>query len=277
MKILITGASSYVGARLYLDLKKDFETVGTYYTNKLSKEFIELDITDKDKIIQTVKLIKPDVIIHVVANPSAKWCEQNPELAVKINEEGTKNIVDAANLVGAKVIYISTKAVVSQTNVYGKTKLAGEKFVKNTKKGFIVLRPSFIIGFSPNTTNDRPFNRMLKNIDEKTPAIYDTSWKFQPTWLGHISEVIKVVIEKNITNQIITVTVPESKSRFDVASDILSQFGISVIPKDENDKTLVTAVDLNKLKELKLPEYSYSEIISRIVDEIKHRDKYVLG
>jgi dTDP-4-dehydrorhamnose reductase len=276
MKILITGASSYVGARLYLDLKKDFETVGTYHKNKLSKEFIELDITDEDKTIQTVKQLRPDVIVHAAANPSAKWCEENPELAVKINEKGTKYIVDAANSIGAKVIYISSKAAMGQTNIYGRTKLAGEEFVKNTTKGFIILRPSLVIGFSPNTTNDRPFNRMLKNLDEKTPAIYDNSWKFQPSWLGHISEVIKTVIERGLTNEIITVTVPETKSRFDVANDILSFFGITVIPKNENDKTPVTAVDLNKLRELKLPEYSYSEIISEIIEEIKHRDKYIL-
>lgn len=275
MKVLITGASSYVGSRIYFDLKKNFDVTGTYHKTKLFKEFVSLDITNRNNVIQTVKMLKPEVIIHVVANPSAKWCEENPEVAVQINEEGTKNIVDAANSVKAKVIYISSVAAINSTGVYGKTKLAGEKFVENTEEGFVILRPALIIGFSPNITNDRPFNRILKNLDEKIPAIYDTSWKFQPTWLGHISEVIEIIIEKSIKNETIPIAVPELKSRFDVAKDILSQFGISVKPKNDNDKTPVITVNQSKLKELGLPEYTYSEIISKIIKEIKYRDRYI--
>ncbi|MBI2130102.1 sugar nucleotide-binding protein, partial [Candidatus Woesearchaeota archaeon] len=188
-------------------------------------------------------------------------------------EDGTKNIVDAANAIKAKVIYISSVIVIVPQNVYGRTKLAGEEYVKNTKYGFIILRPSLIIGLSPNTTNDRPFNRILQNIDEKTPAIYDNSWKFQPTWLGHISEVIQISLEKSITNEIIPIAVSELKSRFDIARNILSCFNISVKPKNENDKTPVITVTQDKLKQFGLPCYTYSEIISKSVNEIKGREK----
>lgn len=275
MRILITGASSYVGARLYFDLKKKFDVIGTYYKNRLFKDLVELDITDENKVIETVRKFKPEVIIHVVANPSAKWCEENPELATRINQEGTKNIVEAANKINAKVIYISTGAAINPIGIYGKTKLAGEELVKSTKAGFVILRPSLIVGFSPNTTNNRPFNRILWNLDGKVPAVYDTSWKFQPTWIGHISEIIIAVIEKNITKEIIPIRVPELKTRFDVAKDILSHFGISAKAKNDNDKTPVISSSQEKLKQLGLPEYSYSEIIVKIVDEIKHRDKFL--
>lgn len=278
MKILIVGASSYVGARLYFDLSKKFDVVGTYYTNKLFQNLVKLDITKNDEVIRTVKKIRPDVIIHVAANPSARWCEENPELAAKINEQGTRNVVDAANLIKAKVVYISTFAAIVPVNVYGKTKLAGEELVKNVENGFIILRPSLIIGFSPNTTNDRPFNRILKNIDEKISVIYDTSWKFHPTWLGHISEVIQVLIKKNITNEIIPISVPELKSRFDIAKDILSYFNIQVKPKDEKDETpIINERQDNKLKELGLPQYKYSEIITKIIKEIKDRRKFSIS
>jgi len=274
MKILVVGASSYVGARIYFDLRKKFDVAGTYNKNKLFPEFFKLDITNSDEVIQIVTKVKPNVIIHVAANPSAIWCEANPELAIKLNEDGTKNIVDAANIVKSKVIYISTVAAIVPTNVYGRTKLAGEELVKNTKNGFVVLRPSLIIGFSPNTTNDRPFNRILRNIDEKSLAIYDTSWKFQPTWLGHISEVIQILIEKNITNEIIPIAIPELKSRFDIAKDILVEFNISVTPKNDNDKTPVIQISQDKLEQLGLPQYTYSEIIIKIISEIKQRKKF---
>ena len=277
MKILITAASSYLGARIYFDLEKKYEVVGTYNTSKISLKFIQMDVTNRDEVFRIFELNKPDLIIHAAANPNARWCEENPEIAKKINVGGTRNVVDAANAIGAKLVYISTLAALDKSFVYGRTKFLAEEAAKETKAGFIILRPSVIIGMSPNTANLRPFfNRILKNLDEKTPAIYDISWKFHPTWIGHISEVIENVIEKKIKDEIITITVSELKSRFDVARDILSEFGISAEPKNDNDKVPPKELDQTKLKEFGMPVYSYSEIIEKIIGEIKNREKFKL-
>src|SRR3989344_5358002 len=250
MKILITAASSYLGARIYFDLEKKYEVVGTYNTSKISLKFIQMDVTNRDEVFRIFELNKPDLIIHAAANPNARLCEENPEIAKKINVGGTRNVVDAANAIGAKLVYISTLAALDKSFVYGRTKFLAEEAAKETKAGFIILRPSVIIGMSPNTANLRPFfNRILKNLDEKTPAIYDISWKFHPTWIGHISEVIENVIEKKIKDEIITITVSELKSRFDVARDILSEFGVSAEPKNDNDKVPPKELDQTKLKE----------------------------
>ncbi|MEK7078733.1 MAG: sugar nucleotide-binding protein [Patescibacteria group bacterium] len=178
IKILVIGASSYVGARLYFDLKSKFDVVGTYSSSQLSKNLIHLDITDKDEVKKVITENKPTVIIHVGNNASAKWCDANPEKAVLLNQTATQYIVDFANEMNAKVIYISTMGAIKPSNLYGKTKFKSEKIVKTAKTGYLILRPSLILGYSPNTTNDRPFNRLLKNLDEGFPAIYDTSWKF---------------------------------------------------------------------------------------------------
>jgi dTDP-4-dehydrorhamnose reductase len=269
MKLLITGASSYVGAKIYTDLKKKFDVIGTYYTNKLFPELESLDIRNKVDVENFIQKIRPDIIIHIAANPSGSWCEQNPEQALAINQEGTKNIADAANKFNAKVIFISSLAIANTDNLYGRTKFEGENFVKKVGAGYVILRPSLIVGFSPNTTNDRPFNRLLKNITEQTPAIYDTSWKFQPTWLKHISEVIETIIKKNIVNEIIPICVSEIKTRFDIANDILPEFNIKVMSEDKNDQSPIFSDDLKKLKELKLPFYTYIQMVKGIKEEIK--------
>ncbi|MDO8625050.1 MAG: sugar nucleotide-binding protein, partial [Candidatus Diapherotrites archaeon] len=205
-KVLITGASSYVGARLFADLTKDFDVTGTYHQNRLFPELVKMDITDRSATLKTIEKIKPGWIVHVAANPFGGWCEENPAEAQMLNEAGTENIVAAANAVNAKIIYISSFAAINPEGVYAKTKRAGEEWAKKTNAGFVILRPSLIIGWSPNTTNDRPFNRMLKNITEQTPAVYDTSWRFQPTWLGHMSEAIRGIIQKGITSETIPIT-----------------------------------------------------------------------
>ncbi|MBS3061693.1 MAG: sugar nucleotide-binding protein [Candidatus Diapherotrites archaeon] len=268
-KVLITGASSYVGARLYADLRKKFDVTGTYHSTPLFPELVKLDVTNSGEVQETVFRLKPDFVVHVAANPSAKWCEENPTLAKKLNEDGTQNVVDAANRIHAKVIYMSSVAAKKPSSLYGKTKGEGEKIAVQTKAGYVILRPSLIIGFSPNTVNDRAYNRLLKNIMEKTPAVYDTSWKFRPTWIGHISEIIEKVIDRNITGETIPILVPTLKSRFDIAKDLLTAFGIQAAPKDLNDTTPADSEDLDKLRQLDLPQYTYPEILEKIIRETK--------
>src|SRR3989344_3957004 len=269
MNILITGASSYVGASIYSRLKDKYYVVGTYHSHQLFPELEYLDITNQKNVRDFVLVTKPNVIIHVAANASGSWCDQNPEHAIAINHSGTKYIVDAANAVNSKVILISSFAVANTESLYGRTKIVSEQYVKEVKAGYIILRPSLIVGFSPNTTNDRPFNRFLRNIVEGTPAVYDTSWKFQPTWLRHLDAVIEEIIERGITNEIIPISVPELTTRSDLAKDILSQFNITVYAEDKHDSTPTFSEDLKKLKDLKLPEYTYSEMVGGIVEEIK--------
>jgi dTDP-4-dehydrorhamnose reductase len=276
MKILVLGASSYVGARIYFDLKRKYEVTGTYSSNKLSEKFVKLDITDREAVLKEVADIRPDVIVHSANNANARWCEANPEAAQLLNVKSTEYIVDAANLVNAKLVYISSFAAMNLGNVYGRSKLSSEEITKKTKAGWIILRPSYIVGYSPNTVNDRPFNRLLRNLDDGVKAEYDTSWKFQATWVGHLSGVIAGCIENNIVNEMIPVASPELKSRFDVANDILTPLGVTVHPVDKKDSLPVTSDDLSKLKALKLPVYTYREMVDRIIEEIKARQSFTV-
>lgn len=276
MRILLLGANSYVGARLFYDLQKDFEVTGTYSHTKLSDRLLKLDITNENEVFTIIKNVKPNIIIHAANNANARWCEANPEAAKKLNETSTKYVVKNANKIEAKVIYISSFAAIEPINIYSETKRASEEIVKSTLAGWIILRPSLIIGFSPNTINDRPFNRLLKNLDEGLKAEYDTSWKFQPSWVGHISEIIKLILEQNINKEIIPIAVKGLKTRYDIAKDILNPFEIKVSPIDNQDVTPVIEDNLNKLKELNLPPYTYEMIIIKIIEEIKHRELFKL-
>ncbi len=277
MKILITGASSYVGSRVYRDLSKEFDLVGTYNSSPLSKSFIKLDITNKAEVDTVLEKEKPNYIVDVAANANSRWCEANPKEALDLNEKATRYIVDASNKINSKIIYISSFAAFNPDNIYGKTKYNSEQIIKENKSGWIILRPSLILGFSPNTVNDRPFNRLLKNLDEGTPAEYDTSWKFQPTYLGHLSEVVSEIIKKNIQNQLIPVAVEDLKSRYDTANDILSPFGVKVSPVDNHDTAHFSEKkDLSLLKKLGLPTYTYSQMIQKIIFETRNRELFKL-
>jgi len=277
MKILVIGANSYVGARIYFELAKAHEVVGTFHSHPLSKKFVYLDVVNREEVSALVKSQKPEVIVHAANNANARWCEANPEEATLLNQSSTKYLTEAAREVEAKVIYISSFAAWNLNNVYGRTKFESEKIMEGSGLPYFIIRPSLILGFSPNTTNDRPFNRLLKNINQGTSAVYDTSWKFQPSYLGHICGVIKIAVEKDLWGKTVAIATNELKSRYDIAKDILTPFGIEVKPADANDTTLVIQDDLSSLKNLNLPVYAYKDMIARIVEEIKNRGRYILS
>jgi dTDP-4-dehydrorhamnose reductase len=276
MKLLITGASSYLGSRIYYDLKDKFEPIGTYYQNKLSASFIYLDLTKKEEIEKLVKKSKPNVIIHVANYPSPRPAQDNEKGYVQLNLEATKYLIEAADNIGTKLIFISSFAAMNPDNIYGKLKLESEKLVEKTKAGYLILRPSLIIGFSPNTTNDRPFNRILKCLDEGKKAEFDTSWKFQPTYVGHISQVIKKSIEKNVWNKTIPIVIGELVTQYQIARDILEAFDIKVYPIDKGYNIPSKKVDLSILDQFGLKPKNYGEMIKTIIDEIKDREKFRL-
>lgn len=157
MRALITGASGQLGYDIVKRLKKEKEK------DIFAPTSSELDITDYDKVESYIIDKKPDVIFHCAAYTAVDKAEIDSDKAYSVNVIGTKNIVEAAKKVDAKVIYISTDYVfdgkkngVYETsdnpnpqNVYGKSKWQGEKEVLKYFRHFIV-RVSWVFGMNGN-------------------------------------------------------------------------------------------------------------------------------
>lgn len=273
-KILITGASGYVGARLKFDLEKKYDVIGTYFHSDFNKNLIKIDITNLDSVKSVFKMHNPEFIVHSAAFPVSPQNDEQQKLIENLNYKGIENIVEAANEIGAKVIFVSsaialTESSSSANDIYGQSKAYGESVCKKVTAGSFIVRPHTIFGYSPNMTNDRSFNRILKNIFLKTPAIYDTSWKFEPTYIGHISAVIDKYISGDIKTNVMNIAFDTLKSKYDLGHDILNNFGIEVTPVDGKSNWVVTKLDLEDFYKLNLPIKNYDEMILTIVDEIK--------
>jgi dTDP-4-dehydrorhamnose reductase len=270
MNILITGASGYVGAGIFEHLRRHYNVTGTFCRNRLSRDLARLDITDREAVIKTISEKKPDLIIHAAAIPSRRLCELKAYEAIAINAQGTANLVEAANACKVKIFYISSLGAVEPVSQYGKTKLMGEEYVKETRMGYNILRLSMTFGYSPNTQNDRPFNRIVRTLREGKPTSYDNTWKFPPTYLRHVSETIQALLQGKIENKTIVVAIPELKSMYEIASDILKPFGKIIMPNYKAKKWM----EVERLPEpsgLELPRYSYDEMIQAVTQEIKEK------
>ncbi len=81
MKILITGASGYVGARMFADLLGHYDVVGTFQGHKLFGGLLKLDIANREDVFKMVSKIHPNLIIHAAAISSRRLCEERPQEA----------------------------------------------------------------------------------------------------------------------------------------------------------------------------------------------------
>lgn len=275
MKILIIGANSYVGARIYFELIKKYDVVGTYHLNKLSDKFLQLDVTQENECNKIILNQKPDIIIHVANHADSSWCAENKEEAVKLNQTATNYIVEAANSIGSKIIYISSVSAFDG-DIYGNTKLESEKIIKQTKAGYLILEPALILGFSPNTTKNRTFNVFLKNLDDKSTGIYNSYKKYLITYLGQICDTIDECITKNIWNKTMVIANKEIKTKYEIAKDLLTPFGIKVEADDSITQVASRIGGLDLINESEINTYTYSEIIEKLKEEIINRDKFIL-
>ena len=162
-KYLITG----YGGQLGYDIKRELLKSGVKEENILAPLKDELDITDREKVMKTVKDFKPDVIFHCAAwtKVDKAETEEDKSLCKLVNVTGTKNIVDASIETDSKIVYLSTDYVfdgkkalddlydttseVNPMNVYGLTKYLGEEEVKRNPKHFIT-RISWVFGINGN-------------------------------------------------------------------------------------------------------------------------------
>lgn len=170
MKYLVTGYNGQLG----YDIVRELKNRGVSDEDIIPTDVGDMDITDRDAVFKKVNDVKPAVIFHNAAWTNVDGAEDSKELCEKVNYLGTKNMVDAAKMVGAKIVYISTDYVFDgtkdgmyevndQTNplsVYGMTKYQGEEAVRSYDNHFIV-RISWVFGI-----NGKNFIRTMLKLSE---------------------------------------------------------------------------------------------------------------
>ncbi|TYR78845.1 dTDP-4-dehydrorhamnose reductase [Priestia megaterium] len=151
--VLITGANGQLGKELVeLFSEKGFDVYG-FGRDKM-------DVTNQEQVKEIIHRIKPNIVLHSAAHTKVDLAESEPAQAFAINAYGTRNVAVVAEQVGAKLVYVSTDYVFDGTGtepyhefsptsplgVYGKSKLAGEQFVRDLHSQFFIVRTSWVYG-----------------------------------------------------------------------------------------------------------------------------------
>ncbi len=205
-RIWITGASGQLGLALYSLLQDStkYELYRTGLRTGIGKELPVLDISDKEAVENYVEQIKPEIIINCAAMTAVDLCESEEERAYNINALGPKYLAQAAEVIGAKLIHISTDYVFdgmanepyteastpNPASAYGRTKQLGDNFVESNCSRYFILRTAWIYGEGKNFVKT-----MLRLADSGNPIRVVADQFGTPTSALELARVIVLLME----------------------------------------------------------------------------------
>lgn len=157
MKVLVTGVKGQLGYDVMKALRA--RNIDCYGTGR-----DDFDITDFNAVAKVITNYHPDAVIHCAAYTAVDKAEDNQNLCIAVNKEGTRNIAKICNMIDAKMLYVSTDYVFPGTGdqayevsdatdplgVYGSTKLGGEFAVKEQLNKYFIVRISWVFGKNGN-------------------------------------------------------------------------------------------------------------------------------
>src|SRR5512135_74250 len=152
LRILLTGRNGQVGWELERKLAPLGEVIATDRST--------LDLADPDQIRRAVREAKPEVIVNAAAYTAVDTAESEPELAMRINGFAPGVLAEEAKRLGALLVHYSTDYVFdgekatpyveddppNPINVYGRTKLEGERAIGAADCRHLILRTSWVYG-----------------------------------------------------------------------------------------------------------------------------------
>ena len=237
-KIWICGAKGQIGRAIN-------EVIDKLEYKILDTDIDDLDITDTDEVLRFGEMNRPDVIINCAGLTDLEECEKDLSKAFKTNALGARNLSIVARKLEAKLVHISTDDVFDGKSqkpytefdethpktAYGKSKLAGERYVKEFTYKHFIIRSTWVYGLGNNF-----INQVLEKVDQGEDLSIASDQFGSPTSAKELARFIVHLIHTNeygtyhATNKGVC-------SRYEFASEILRLTG-----KQVNMKPVVTTM-----------------------------------
>ena len=196
--ILVTGSTGQLGSDVVKELlKRGYST--------LSPNRSELNLCSEDNIRNYILNSNCEAIVHCAAYTQVDIAEDEKDLCIKINATATKHIVKCAKILDIPMIYISTDYVFDGTkdgeytendetnpiNIYGESKLAGEKYVQEILDKYYIVRTSWV--FNINGKNFIETMLRLSKANNQLSIVNDQIGS--PTYTKDLSRLLVDMLE----------------------------------------------------------------------------------
>lgn len=308
MKVLVTGVCGQLGHDVINELvKQGLEGIGSDITEKYSGiddgsavtkiRYIKIDITDTEEVNARIIFEQPDAVIHCAAWTAVDDAEngENQGKVRRINFLGTKNITKVCAELDIPLMYISTDYVFDgqgtkpwqpdckdfkPLNVYGDTKLAGERVVVNNLERFFIVRIAWVFGL-----NGGNFIKTMLNVGKTHDTIKVVDDQIgTPTYTYDLARLLVDMIQTDKYGFYHATNEGGYISWYDFACEIFRQAGYNtkVIPVSTEEYGLSKAarpfnsrLDKSKLVEVGFaPLPTWQDALSRYLKEIGNDRKF---
>ena len=257
MKIIVTGCKGQLGTEILKQLREGRSEIGPIPEKLLNATVIAVDLPDLDisnykMVDEFIRRNRPDVIINCTGITDTDECEANPEHAYRVNALGARNLSIVARKCGSKIVQLSTDDVFDgqskkpytefdDTNpltVYGRSKRAGENYVKEFTHKHFVIRSNWVYGHGGHNF----VNRVLAAAEAGNGLSVASDQFGSPTSAKDLAKMIMYLIS---TNEYGTyhVTCRGVCSRYEFAQEILKLAGkdieLRAVPTEQSDLSAV--------------------------------------
>lgn len=199
MKILLLGKNGQIGWELQRTLAPLGEIIA------LGRE--ELDLVNEKAIRSTVRSVKPDFIVNAAAYTAVDKAEEEHDLAMAINGIAPGILAEEAALCKAAIVHYSTDYVFdgnkdipyteedppNPINIYGSTKLAGERAIQETETPHLIFRTSWVYGLRGKNF----LLTILRLAAEKDELKIVDDQIGSPTWCRTVAEITANILTQN--------------------------------------------------------------------------------
>lgn len=282
MKILVTGANGLLGRAVTEEvLRRGHTCIATGRAPQprcaAAAVYQPADLCDPQAVQALIALAQPDAVIHCAAWTDVDGAElpENREQVFAVNAGGTKNVAEACRDAGCKMIYITTDYVFDGTdtapypadcerfaplNVYGQSKLAGERAVTETLERYFLVRTSWVYG-----TGGKNFVRTMLHLSRTHDTLRVVSDQIgTPTYAPDLARLLADMAESDRCGRYNAVNSGGYVSWYDFACAIFRTAGIpmTVLPvtTEEYGRSLAARPRSSRLDTGKLAEAGFAPL-----------------
>lgn len=299
MKLLITGASGLLGANLSLvALDAGHELATSSLENRLSDSRFSwraADLTALDQTMELVESAAPDWIVNCAAATDVDRCEREPQWAMALNRDAAGNLALAARRIGCRLIHISTDAVFDgerdhyseldephPINMYGTSKLAGERAVLDALTDALVVRTNLYGWGPPGRASLAEWFLTRLQAGLRSPGFTDVV--FCPLLVNQLSELLVGLTETQLSGQY-HVAADDRLSKYEFGRRLAIEFGYDpklVVPAEVDSASLVArrpknlTLEVRKIERdlgVKMPAVVPGIVRLKQLQQSGHRDR----
>ena len=240
MRVAVLGAGGQLGSDLVQVISHE---------DLIALKHADIDVCDFPCVRRVLTEIEPNIVINTAAFHRVDDCEAEPDKTFLVNALGARNVAVVTQELEAKLVYISTDYVFGgeaqprtapytefdtpvSLNIYGKSKLAGEDFVRHLCQKHFIIRSSGLFGVAGASGKGGNFvETMLRLARERDELRVVNDQVFSPTYTKDLAQKIAQLINTEYYG-IFHITNRGSCSWYEFAGEILRLVGLKtpIIP-----------------------------------------------